>query len=126
LKDVAPVMIQATLAIEDANFYTHRGFDPRGLLRAAINNFRSSDIVGGGSTITQQLVKRTFLTDETSYIRKLKELVLAVQVESVYSKDQVLEMYLNQVYYGNQAYGIEAAALSYFGKHAKDVSLAEA
>ncbi len=126
LSDVAPVLIQATLAIEDAGFYQHRGFDPRGLMRAFIGNFQRGEIVGGGSTITQQLVKRSFLSDETTYTRKLKELVLAVQVETIYQKDQVLEMYLNQVYYGNQAYGIEAASLSYFGKRAKDLTLAEA
>ncbi|HET7771470.1 MAG TPA: transglycosylase domain-containing protein [Chloroflexota bacterium] len=126
LAQVAPVMVQATLAIEDANFYQHRGFDIRGLIRAAWLNFRSSEIVGGGSTITQQLVKRAFLSDDQSYIRKMRELILAVQVESIYNKDQVLEMYLNHVYYGNQAYGVEAAALSYYGKHAKDLNLAEA
>ena len=126
LSQVAPVMVQATLAIEDANFYQHRGFDIRGLARAAWLNFRSSEIVGGGSTITQQLVKRAFLTDDQSYIRKIRELILAVQVETLYPKEQILEMYLNHVYYGNQAYGIEAAALSYFGKHAKDLNLAEA
>ncbi|HXI15875.1 MAG TPA: transglycosylase domain-containing protein [Chloroflexota bacterium] len=127
LSQVAPVMLQATLAIEDAGFYQHRGFDIRGIARAFLNNIRAGgEIVGGGSTITQQLVKRSFLSDESSYLRKMKELVLAVQVETVYSKDQVFEMYLNQVYYGNQAYGIEAAALSYFGKHAKDLALSEA
>ena len=126
LKDVAPVMVQATLAIEDAGFYSHKGFDLRGLTRAFLQNLQRGAVVGGGSTITQQLVKRTFLTDETSYVRKLRELVLAVRVETLYPKDQILEMYLNQVYYGNQAYGVEAAALSYFGKHARDLTLAEA
>jgi 1A family penicillin-binding protein len=126
LKDVGPAMIQATLAAEDVNFYQHRGFDIRGLARAFLNEFRVGNQTVGGSTITQQLVKRTFLTDEKSYIRKVRELILAVQVETLYPKDQVLEMYLNQVYYGNQAYGVEAAALSYFGKHAKDLNVAEA
>ena len=127
LKDVAPVMIQATLAAEDVNFYQHPGFDIRGLARALLNELHSSgEHTIGGSTITQQLVKRTFLTDEKSYVRKLKELILAVQVEQSYSKDQILEMYLNQVFYGNQSYGVEAAALSYFGKHARDLNLAEA
>jgi 1A family penicillin-binding protein len=126
LKDVAPVMVRATLAAEDVSFYQHRGFDVRGLTRAFINNLQTDGSVIGGSTITQQLVKRTFLTDEKSYIRKLKELILAVQVESLYPKDQILEMYVNQVYYGNQAYGVEAAALSYFGKHARDLTLPEA
>jgi 1A family penicillin-binding protein len=126
LSEVAPVMVDATLAIEDAKFYQHHGFDVAGLIRAFISNFRSGQIVGGGSTITQQLVKKTLVGDETSYTRKVKELILAVRVESIYPKDQILEMYLNTVYYGNQAYGVEAAALSYFGKHAKDLTLAEA
>jgi 1A family penicillin-binding protein len=126
LSDVAPVMVDATLAIEDPSFYQHKGFDLRGMLRAGVVDVRTGAGVQGGSTITQQLVKRAFLTDERSWLRKVKELVLAVQVDSLYPKDQVLEMYLNQVYYGNQTYGVEAAALSYFGKHAKDLDLAEA
>ncbi|HEU5317622.1 MAG TPA: PBP1A family penicillin-binding protein [Chloroflexota bacterium] len=126
LRDVAPVMLQATLAIEDANFYQHRGFDPKGILRAALDNFRTGETVGGASTITQQLVKRMLLSDEQTYIRKLREILLATQVDALYSKDKILEMYLNQVYYGNQAYGVEAAALSYFGKSARTLDLAEA
>ena len=126
LNDVAPVMVQATLAIEDPGFYQHKGFDVRGLTRAVLVDLRTGSSVQGGSTITQQLVKRTFLTDDKSLLRKLRELVLAVQVDALYPKDQVLELYLNQVYYGNQSYGVEAAALSYFGKHAKDLDLAEA
>ena len=126
LRDVSPAMVQATLAIEDPSFYQHKGFDLRGLLRAVLVDLRSGATLQGGSTITQQLVKRTFLTDDKSLLRKLKELILAVRVDSIYPKDQVLELYLNQVYYGNQAYGVEAAALSYFGKHAKDLNLAEA
>lgn len=125
LKDVAPVMLQATLAAEDVNFYQHRGFDVAGLMRALINEVTTRGQGVGGSTITQQLVKRTLLTAEKSYVRKLKELILAVQVDAIYPKDQILEMYLNQVYYGNQAYGVEAAALSYYGKHARDLTLAE-
>ena len=126
LKDVAPVMVQATLAIEDANFYQHRGFDPKGIARALWANVRTGETVSGASTITQQLVKRMLLTDEQTYIRKIKEIVLASQVDALYPKDRILEMYLNQVYYGNQAYGIEAASLSYFGKSAKNLDLAEA
>jgi len=126
LSEVAPVMLQATLGIEDPKFYQHHGFDVNGLARAFVENFRSGQIVGGGSTITQQLVKKTLVGDEASYLRKIKELILAVKVESVYPKDQILEMYLNTVYYGNQSYGVEAASLSYFGKHAKDLDLAEA
>ena len=126
LRDVAPIMVQATLAIEDANFYEHRGFDLRSIARAAWANLRERETVSGASTITQQLVKRLLLSDEQTYIRKLKEILLAAQVETLYPKDQILEMYLNHVYYGNQAYGIEAAALSYFGKSARDLDLAEA
>ncbi len=126
LKDVAPVMIEATLAAEDVNFYQHPGFDLRGLARAALTDLMRGEVVQGGSTITQQLVKRLFLTSERSFTRKLKELILAIQVERRYSKDQILEMYLNEVYYGNQAYGVEAAAQAYFGKHASELDLAEA
>ncbi|MGI8423870.1 MAG: transglycosylase domain-containing protein [Chloroflexota bacterium] len=126
LAEIAPVMVQATLAIEDANFYQHKGFDPRGMVRAAWANFRTGETVGGASTITQQLVKRMLLSDEQTYLRKLREIVLANQVDALYPKDKILEMYLNQVYFGNQAYGIEAAALSYFGKRAKQLELAEA
>ena len=126
LRDVAPVMIQATLAIEDASFWEHRGYDLKGIIRAFWDNLRSRETVSGASTITQQLVKRMLLTDEQTYIRKLREIMLATQVEARYPKERILEMYFNQVYYGNQAYGVEAAALSYFGKPAADVDLAEA
>ena len=127
LRDVSPVMIRATLAAEDVSFYTHPGYDVRGIIRAVVNDLtRRRSGTQGGSTITQQLVKRLLLSSEQTYIRKMRELVLAVQVEEVYSKDEVLELYLNQVFYGNQSYGIEAAALSYFDKHASDLNLAEA
>ena len=126
LKDVAPVVLQATLAIEDSGFYQHGGFDPKGILRAIVQNFRTGETVSGASTITQQLVKRMLLNDEQTYIRKVREIILAAQVDALYPKDKILEMYVNQVYYGNQAYGIEAAAQSYFGKSAKDMDLAEA
>ncbi len=97
LNDVAPMMVLATLAIEDANFYVHRGFDPRGIARAAFDNLRSKETVSGASTLTQQLVKRMLLTDEQTYIRKLREVILATEVEQRYSKDEILEMYFNQV-----------------------------
>ncbi len=126
LGDVAPVMQQATLAVEDAKFYEHRGFEPAAILRAAWENYRNHETVSGASTITQQLVKRLLLNDEQTYVRKLREILLAAQVEMLYPKDSILEMYLNHVYYGNQSYGVEAAALSYFGKSAKDLDLAEA
>jgi 1A family penicillin-binding protein len=126
LDAVAPVMIAATLAIEDAAFYDHRGFDLRGIVRAAFANLRSGETVSGASTITQQLVKRLLLTDEQTYVRKLREVILATEVERLYSKDHILAIYLNQVYYGNQAYGVEAAAQSYFHKSAAELNLAEA
>lgn len=130
ITEVAPVMVKATLAAEDVNFYAHPGFDVRGIARAILNDLMRRRSGGGGtvggSTITQQIVKRVLLTDEQTYTRKLRELVLAVQVERIYSKDEVLELYLNQVFYGNQSYGIEAAAQSYFGKRASDLDLAEA
>ena len=125
LHEVSSVMQQATLAIEDANFYEHRGFDLRGIARALWDNLRTRETISGASTITQQLVKRLLLTDEQTYIRKVREIMLAAQVEMLYPKDQILEMYLNHVYYGNQAYGIEAASLSYFGKSARALDLAE-
>jgi 1A family penicillin-binding protein len=114
----------ATVAIEDKNFYKHRGFAWEGILRAAFNIvFRRS--LQGGSTITQQLVKNALLSQERTLQRKIREAILAITVEMIYSKDQILEMYLNQVPYGGTAWGIEAAAQTYFGKHAKDLSLAE-
>jgi 1A family penicillin-binding protein len=126
LGDVSPAMVQATLAIEDANFFQHRGYDPRSIVRAAAANLRSGETVSGASTITQQLVKRMLLSDERTFVRKLREVILAMRVEALYSKEHILEMYLNQVYYGNQAYGVEAASLGYFGKRARELDLAEA
>jgi membrane peptidoglycan carboxypeptidase len=126
LKDVSPKMIQATIAIEDKNFYKNQGYDPEGILRAALSNYRSGTIVGGGSTITQQLAKQLFLTPERTVDRKMKEVVLAYEITQKYSKNQILELYLNNTYYGNQSYGVEAAARSYFHKYAKDLTLGEA
>jgi 1A family penicillin-binding protein len=115
----------ATLAAEDAEFYSHPGFSIKGIFRALIQDIRTGSI-RGGSTITQQLVKNTLLTPEKTITRKLKELVLSVEVEANYTKDQILEMYLNEVSYGGTAYGIEEAAESYFGKKVQDLDLAEA
>ncbi len=119
---------QATIALEDRRFNSHRGFDPRGLLRAFLRNSSSGDATSqGGSTITQQLVKNELLTTEKSYSRKLKELILAIEVERTYSKDQILTLYLNSNNYGGTATGVERAAQRYFGdnKHAKDLTLSE-
>lgn len=114
----------ATLAAEDAEFYNHPGFSIRGISRAIISNFKRGSLQGG-STITQQLVKNVLLTPERTITRKIKELILSVEVESKYSKDEILEMYLNEVSYGGTAYGIEEAAESYFGKSTDTLSLAE-
>ena len=126
LKDVAPVAIQATIAIEDKGFYTNPGFDLVGIVRAAFDNIRAGHIVGGGSTITQQLAKQQFLTPEQSVSRKIKELALAYELSQTYSKDQIMELYLNKSFYGSQSYGIEAAAESYFHIPASKLDLAQA
>ncbi len=125
LDDLPPYVAQATLAIEDAEFYQHPGFSIRGISRAFQANLHS-DSLQGGSTITQQLVKNTLLSSERTFIRKLKEFVLALEVEYVFTKNEILTMYLNEVGYGGTAYGIEEAAAYYFDKPAADLTLAEA
>jgi 1A family penicillin-binding protein len=115
----------ATLAAEDAEFYSHPGFSIKGIFRAVIQDLQTGSIQGG-STITQQLVKNTLLTPEKTITRKIKELILSVGVEANYTKDQILEMYLNEVSYGGTAYGIESASESYFGKNVGSIDLAEA
>ena len=126
LKDVAPVAIQATVAIEDKGFYTNPGIDFQGIIRAAFDNIRAGHIVGGGSTITQQLAKQQFLTPDQTVGRKIKELALAYELSQTYSKDQIMELYLNKSFYGSQSYGIEAASLSYFQISASKLDLAQA
>ncbi len=118
-------VIKATLAAEDAEFYQHFGFSIKGISRAIVRNLKSGTMAGG-STITQQLIKNTLLTPEKTLIRKVKELVLSIETEVVYSKDQILEMYLNEVPYGGTAYGIEEASQMYFGKSAVNLTLPEA
>ena len=115
---------QATVAIEDKNFYTHQGFDLLGTIRGLSRLF-TRGYAQGGSTLTQQLVKNVLLTSERSVLRKLKEFVLAVQIERKYSKDQILQMYLNEAPYGGNARGVETASEIYFGKSAKDLNLLE-
>src|SRR5262247_1998473 len=115
----------AILATEDRRFYSHWGIDPIGVARAIIQNYRRGRIVEGGSTITQQLTKVLFLTPDKSLERKLKEAVLALELERRYSKDRILEMYLNQVYFGHGAYGVEAAARTYFGKSVSELNVRE-
>lgn len=116
---------EATVAIEDKDFYHHQGFDPKGIARAVLNIVVHRQLQGG-STLTQQLVKNTLLTSERTLIRKLKEFVLALQIERKYTKEEILQMYLNEAPYGGTAWGIEAAAENYFGKKAAELSLAEA
>lgn len=119
-------VIDATVAVEDKNYWNHPGFSVEGITRALKKNFENGDETEGGSTITQQLVKNALLSPEKTYIRKLKELILAIQVELMFSKHDILEMYFNQIPYGGTAYGIEEAAQTYFGKSAYDLNLAEA
>ncbi len=126
LADVPEVVKKATISIEDKDFYKHSGFDIFGIGRSFVKLIISRRVEGGGSTLTQQLVKNALLTSDQSVIRKIKELILAVQVERAFEKDQILEMYLNEIPYGGTAYGIEAAANLYFGKHSKELNLAEA
>ena len=126
LSEIPDNVKKATISIEDKDFYKHSGFSVTGIIRSVFNLAIYRKVEGGGSTLTQQLVKNALLTSETSVIRKLKELVLSVQVEKAFTKDQILEMYLNEIPYGGTSYGVEAAANLYFGKHARDLDLAEA
>ncbi len=120
---------QAVVAVEDANFYENPGVDASGIARAFFQNLRAGQIVAGGSTITQQLARDVLLSKEEresrTYVRKLREAFLALRLTQAYSKDQILEMYLNEIYFGELAYGAEAAARTYFGKPARDLDLAE-
>ncbi|NOZ33076.1 MAG: PBP1A family penicillin-binding protein, partial [Alphaproteobacteria bacterium] len=116
----------AVIAIEDRRFFTHVGIDPVGVLRAFINNTVAGRITAGGSTITQQVAKNLFLSPDQTYGRKIQEALLSMWLERTYSKNEILELYLNRVYFGAGAYGIEAAAQRYFGKSARNLSLGEA
>ncbi len=124
LNQVSPNLINATIAIEDKNFYKHVGVDFLAIIRAARNNV-NNDSTQGASTLTQQLIKNTLLTPEKTYTRKVKEVVLALWTEKIYSKQEILQMYLNESPYGGPHWGVEAASLAYFGKSAKDLSLSE-
>ncbi|WP_410772422.1 transglycosylase domain-containing protein [Fontibacillus sp. BL9] len=125
LDEISPWLIKATLAVEDRKFYDHYGFDMKGMLRALLVNLKEMDKVQGASTLTQQLARNLYLSHERTWSRKLKEAKLTAQLEMKYSKDEILNMYLNEIYYGRGAYGIEAASQMYFGKSAKDLDLAE-
>ncbi|WP_162164735.1 penicillin-binding protein 1A [Pseudomonas solani] len=123
--DIPPEFIQALLAAEDDNFANHYGVDLTSLVRAATQLLKSGHIQSGGSTITMQVAKNYFLTSERSFSRKINEILLALQIERELSKDEILELYVNKIYLGNRAYGIEAAAQVYYGKSIRDVSLAQ-
>ena len=126
LKDINPIAIKATIAIEDKGFYSNPGFDVSAIARASYDNLRAGHIVSGASTITQQLAKQQFLTPDKSVERKLKELALSYELSQAYTKDQIMELYLNKSFYGSQSYGIEAAAEGYFHIHASKLDLAQA
>ena len=127
MDDVSEYVLKGTVDVEDERFYQHNGIDPQGILRAGVASLTGRS--EGASTITQQLVRNTVLSDEQfekSIKRKVREAYIAIEMEKTYTKDQILMMYLNTIYYGHGAYGIEAASLTYFSKHAKDLTLAEA
>lgn len=124
--EIPPYLPKAFVAIEDKRFYEHFGIDPVGITRAVVTNLRGRGGMQGGSTLTQQLAKNLFLTQERTAARKIQEAILALWLEQTYSKDQILELYLNRVYFGSGAYGVEAAAQRYFNKSARSVTIAEA
>src|SRR5687768_514974 len=125
-EEIPPMVAQAFIAAEDDRFFDHKGISLTAILRASIANFRAGHVVQGGSTITQQVAKSLFLTPERSYIRKIKEAILASRIESNLTKEQILFLYLNQIYLGHGAYGVEAASRAYFRKTATEISLGEA
>lgn len=125
LTSIPRSLLEATIAVEDSRFYRHCGIDFLGIVRALWTNLKARRVVEGGSTITQQLSKLLFLTPEKTIGRKIKEVVLALQIEHRYSKDEILELYFNQIYFGHGAYGVEAAANTYFGKRTQELTLAE-
>lgn len=124
IDEIAPFVANATLAVEDSEFYAHKGFSIRGMARAARNTLTGQGLQGG-STLTQQVIKNTLLSQERTLSRKIKELILSLQLENRYSKEEILQMYLNESPYGGQNYGVFTAAKAYFNKHPKDLSLAE-
>ncbi|QIB36244.1 penicillin-binding protein 1A [Ancylobacter pratisalsi] len=126
LRALPPYLPQAFVAIEDRRFYSHFGLDPLGLARAMFVNLTTGRLREGGSTLTQQLAKNLFLTQERTISRKIQELILSIWLEAKYSKNQILELYVNRVYFGAGAYGVEAAAQRYFGKSARQITLSEA
>ena len=126
ISDISPEFLKAIIAVEDSRFYNHSGIDHRGLIRALMANIRTKRIVQGGSTITQQLSKNLFFSFERNWIRKIKELLIAFQLEATFGKEEILEAYSNQIYFGNGAYGVEEASQIYFRKRARDLTLLQA
>jgi len=122
-EEISPYFLNAMVAVEDAAFYHHNGLDHLALLRALYMNFKKKRIAQGGSTITQQLSKNLFFSFERNWVRKIKELLVALQMEATFSKQEILQAYCNQIYFGNGAYGVEEAAQVYFGKRARDLTL---
>lgn len=126
LEEISPYIQQATIATEDKDFYSHMGISITGIARAIITDIRTGSLAQGGSTITQQVVKNTLLTRDKNFIRKLHEIVLAFKLEQRFTKDEILELYLNYIPYGGVFYGAESSSRAFFGKSAKDVTIAEA
>jgi penicillin-binding protein 1A len=125
LSEVPPLLVKAFIAAEDSRFFQHQGVDPFSIARAALKNLEAGTIKQGGSTITQQVTRSFLLTPERSYIRKIKEVILSYRIEKTFSKEEILFLYLNQIYLGHGAYGVQAAAENYFGKSVKELNLAE-
>ncbi|WP_176586399.1 transglycosylase domain-containing protein [Priestia megaterium] len=125
LKELPDYLKMAFVITEDKRFYEHKGVDPKGILRALYRDVLEGSKSEGASTITQQLARNVFLSNEKTFSRKSKEIVYAIELERKYSKDEILEMYLNHIYFGSGAYGIQAAAQEYFGKDAKNLTIAE-
>ena len=124
-RNIPTALRQAVIAVEDKRFYNHNGFDVESIARATVTNVEAGEIEEGGSTITQQLAKNLFLTQERSFTRKVEELLLAIQIERHFDKNKILEMYLNTIYFGSNFYGIHDAAEGYFGKDPKELTVAE-
>ena len=125
-EEIPPVVVNAFLAAEDDRFFEHPGYDYQGIIRAAINLARTGERTQGGSTITQQLARVYFLSRERTFVRKAKELLLALRIESEFTKEEILTLYLNKIFLGQRAYGVAAAAEVYFGKDLAALSVAEA
>jgi len=126
IKEVPRVVVQAFVAAEDSRFFAHKGFDLQSIFRAVFKNIEAGHIIQGGSTITQQVAKMMYLSPEKKYTRKFKEAILAYKIDRYLTKDEILNLYLNQIYLGHGTYGIESASLGYFGKSARELKLHEA